>query len=673
MLKINRLRIEIETINGTYGLDERFDMGLNFLASKDNTCGKSSIIEGIYYCLGFEEIIGGKGEKVLTSVYKTSIDDMDKKYSVLESKIFLEISNNVEEITIFRTAKSDDRKSNLVTVYRSKLEDIYAEKTISEDYYVHLNNSANNPKGFHYFLEKFLYFNLPKVPTTDGSQRKLYLQLLFSCMFIEQKHGWSHIFSGIPYLGIKDAKKRVIEFILNLDTLDNEKKKENLKSRRLFLEKEWELSLREIDNACNQQGCSTTGIPLSPGIITKEELLKKVHILKNGNDIKLYNKSLEEQYKKLETKKLKVIDNFQSLQNELSDVEKDITTFNNKINYCRETLLRENLLIEIVTGNIEIIENDLKNNKDVVKLEKLGSKIGLATSKGVCPVCQQSIQDSLLPKVNDMNIMGVDENIRHLEAQKEMLKYALESHIQNQSNLEKEIIALKSEMFSLQKLAKIIRSDLYSVDDSISETVIYKKINIENEMQEIENLSKFIEEKMQKLLELSDEWKRYLEMKNKLPTQTLSDTDKEKIDCLKKFFVNNLKKFGYKSIVNMVDVKISNDTYLPVIKEFDMKFDSSASDNIRAIWAYTIALTQVSILKKGNHPNILIFDEPNQHSIIPENMASFFESIINLNNKCQTIVGITVKDSDTKEILEKIKNNKYKMINVNNKAFKKLY
>lgn len=123
----------------------------------------------------------------------------------------------------------------------------------------------------------------------------------------------------------------------------------------------------------------------------------------------------------------------------------------------------------------------------------------------------------------------------------------------------------------------------------------------------------------------------------------------------------------------MVDVKISNDTYLPVIKEFDMKFDSSASDNIRAIWAYTIALTQVSILKKGNHPNILIFDEPNQHSIIPENMASFFESIINLNNKCQTIVGITVKDSDTKEILEKIKNNKYKMINVNNKAFKKLY
>lgn len=92
MLRINRLRIEIETNNGIYGIDESFDIGLNFLASEDNTCGKSSIIEAIYYGLGFEEIIGGKGEKVLTSAYKTYIEDGDKRLSVLESKIYLEIS-----------------------------------------------------------------------------------------------------------------------------------------------------------------------------------------------------------------------------------------------------------------------------------------------------------------------------------------------------------------------------------------------------------------------------------------------------------------------------------------------------------------------------------------------------------------------------------------------------
>lgn len=47
MLKINRLQIKIITDQGEYGVDEQFYEGLNFLASDDNTCGKSSIIEAI--------------------------------------------------------------------------------------------------------------------------------------------------------------------------------------------------------------------------------------------------------------------------------------------------------------------------------------------------------------------------------------------------------------------------------------------------------------------------------------------------------------------------------------------------------------------------------------------------------------------------------------------------
>ena len=39
-----------------------------------------------------------------------------------------------------------------------------------------------------------------------------------------------------------------------------------------------------------------------------------------------------------------------------------------------------------------------------------------------------------------------------------------------------------------------------------------------------------------------------------------------------------------------------------------MKFDSSASDNIRAIWSYTLALLQTSKKQIGNHPGVLIFD-----------------------------------------------------------------
>lgn len=252
MLKIDRVRVEIQTEDGLYGVDENFEKGLNFLASGDNTCGKSSILEAIYYGLGFEEIIGGKGEKVLTSAYKTYIESGDRKLPVLEAKIYLQISNGNETVTLYRTAKMENRDTKLITIYYTELNKI-GEATLIEDTYVHMPNSAVNNQGFHKFLEKFLHLTLPKVPATDGVQRKLYLQLIFSCMFIEQKHGWGDLFSGMPILGIKDAKKRVLEFVMNLDTLNNEKRTEELKVEESRIRSEWGLLVKDIINSCTSE------------------------------------------------------------------------------------------------------------------------------------------------------------------------------------------------------------------------------------------------------------------------------------------------------------------------------------------------------------------------------------------------------------------------------------
>ena len=71
MLKINRLRIIVNTESGKFGFDERFEKQLNFIASHKNTRGKSSCIEAIYYCLGLEELIGGKNEKALKPVFRS--------------------------------------------------------------------------------------------------------------------------------------------------------------------------------------------------------------------------------------------------------------------------------------------------------------------------------------------------------------------------------------------------------------------------------------------------------------------------------------------------------------------------------------------------------------------------------------------------------------------------
>jgi len=83
----------------------------------------------------------------------------------------------------------------------------------------------------------------------------------------------------------------------------------------------------------------------------------------------------------------------------------------------------------------------------------------------------------------------------------------------------------------------------------------------------------------------------------------------------------------------------------------------------------TLALLQTSEKQIGNHPGVLIFDEPTQHSIGAEDANAFFKSIIALGNKCQVIVGITVNNADIKNVISNLEPERYKYIHIGEKAF----
>lgn len=287
-------------------------------------CGGTGrfVLIAIYYCLGFEEIIGGVNEKVLTSAYKTMIEDDKNIWPVLESGVFLEVSNGVEEITIYRSAKSDTRDSKLVTVYFSKLTDMYAEHTNMDEFYVHMPNAANNIKGFHNFLEKYIGIELPLVPAKDGVDRKLYLQLVFAAMFIEQKNGWSGIYSGMPYLAIKDSKKRVTEFILGLSTFENERKRNAIANKERYQKEQWRSLYNEMVSLQNRNQCIVKNVPLSPEILSKD-FAENVHIVRNvGEPVSIdeWIIELQMEHDSLKTIKPRVVDNYDELEEELEEV-----------------------------------------------------------------------------------------------------------------------------------------------------------------------------------------------------------------------------------------------------------------------------------------------------------------------------------------------------------------
>lgn len=678
MLRINRIKAISKTDSGNYGFDYSFKSGLNLVCSNINTRGKSSALLAIYYCLGFEEIVGGRGKKTLTSVYKTVVeDDQGIDHKVLESELWLEIANGNEIITIKRTAEMEGRNENLITVYHSNMENAHKSETFVEDMYVHAQNSTTSICGFHAFLEKFIGLELPLVPTNDGVEYKLYLQLLFSAMFIEQKRGWADVFSAMPVFNIKDAKKRVkdakkrvIEFVLGLDTLSNEKKRASLKLQESSIVTQWSQLRQEMDALTRRENCLISGIPSKPCILDNDFDSKVSITTISGNaSISDYLMNLEERRRQLNFKTPKIVENFDELQEELEKTETAINELESERARISQAMSYEKMTLNKLEDNMATLETDLRNNKDALKLKNMGSEIGITSYEGRCPTCGQSVQDSLLPTQNCDQTMSIDDNICHLQSQYTMIEFAIKAHRQNIQTADTTLQSLSGRLFTLRRLAKTIRSDLFSIDDNLSETVVYERISVENEIQALNKLKQEISSRVTLLADLSTKWTKYLADRKALPKSNFTLQDEDKVKQFEANFKYYLKAFNYRSVSSFENIQISRETYLPISEGFDMKFDSSASDNIRAIWSFTLALLKTSLEKGGNHPQTILFDEPGQHSIVTEDIVSLLNEIIKLPGNNQVILGITLSNAGISQAVESIEKSKIMIIDVGNHAF----
>lgn len=674
MLRINRIKGISKTADGDFGFDYTLKDSLNLISSKKNTRGKSSVIATIYYCLGFEEIVGGKGMKTLTSVYKNNlVDEEEKSHAVLESEAWLEITNGTDIVTILRSGKMESRNENLISVYYTDMNSIYDPDIYMEDMYIHSKNSTTSQKGFHSFLEKFIGFELPYVPTSDGKEYKLYMQVIFSGIFIEQKRGWADLFSAMPIMKIKDAKKRVIEYILALDTLSNEKNRAKLKHDENNITTDWKVLVNEIKTICARENCNVIGLSMTPKILDTDfnKSVQIRHIRDKENLSELIN-SLKLEKDNLVSKTPKISNNYEELQIELEKTDTQIQIFERELFGYEAEINVEKDTINKLAENLDIIQSDIQNNKDALKLKNMGSNLDVNSYKGMCPTCRQSIEDSLLPSQLEGQVMSIEENINHLKSQFDMISFALNGHKEKKYELEESRKELSSRLFILRRLAKSIRSDLYSVDEEVSESIVYKKVRLETDIQKYVGLLDEIDKKLTDLSELSSKWEKYLEDKEALPKNNFSVQDRIKIKTLETHFKEYLKAFNYNSASDLSAISISRDSYLPISEGFDMKFDSSASDNIRAIWAYTLSLLHTSNELGGNHPKIILFDEPAQHSIVTEDVVNLFNQVNKLPGEKQVLLGITLNDTDIREAVSSYEKEKINVIDVGTRSFKKV-
>ncbi|TGA68295.1 hypothetical protein VFES401_15565 [Aliivibrio fischeri] len=651
-MKFKRLKVEIiASDNKKYGYEFEFSNGLNIIKG-DNSSGKSTFVNSLIYSLGMEEIIGAKGVSTLPYALKTHFKFENRQINIVESTVYVEIENSKNRINTFKraiTSKSLD--SHLVTVihgpYLSDDKEAEHSYKIQPTFVHHAGSAQDVERGFFSYLEDFLCLDMPSISDNKGKETKLYLQSIFSAIFVEQKRGWTDYIANIPYYSVSGMREKVVSYLLDLDVFRNTKDLNLLTVEKNKLTSEWSELVTSIKLLADSNFLSVSGLLKNPSIDFDKALVsigENINgTMKSFGDLKcelfeLQNKILTKERSPLNDEAPELVNKIEKVQNRIDELLILQTMCASQIRINQSQAKQYKL-------NLESIEKDLKANKLTKKLNDFGAdnlNFNLNFVDGKCGTCLQIIDDILLPPESESIPMTIDENITHLDNQKKMISSIM-------IGLEKDIEKEKTQLISINREATEKVREIYSLRkdvkslNNIKESDVREKIDLENRLKAILHVEEKTNQYLNSLVGISNQYQRCLSKLSNINVNSLSSKDWTKKNDFERNFRRLAKCFGYRS-ANIDDISVKPETMLPYLNDLielreridtptekktkeqtNIKSDSSASDFVRLIWAYLIALQQTSIKLNGNHPNFLLFDEPAQHSMGVESMNAMLK------------------------------------------------
>lgn len=704
MFKINRLKTEIltdksETIDELYGFDFTFNQGLNIIAG-ENSRGKTTINSCIYYALGMEELLGGHNNKALDKALKDSFiikvenienseEENDITYQIRRSKVFLEIENIEGNcFTLERVIKrsdGDEKESN-ITIYKSRLREISATNDDEKGVFF-LNGAGNHydPNGFYFWLKNFLRIDLPEVSSSSNKSNysTLYLQLIFSSFFIEQTKGWSDFFATMPYFGVTKPKEKVIEFLLNLDEIENSTKRDVLNKRKNEISDNWNKSIKAFSFLEKQNNSSIKNVP--ENLTTEKREIEKISAIfqisedeiisyddylktKTDNITELENKPLVS----IEKNKDEIIKQYEDSKSKYNELKTYVTSFENKLSI--EKIQQQNIKNQLID-----IQKEIKEHNNLIKV--FNNNLFKKNNEAKCPTCTQSVSQDILSKPGfEIPQLSIEENKGFLVSQKKIIETTLDSL--NETIEEKNTLLqyFKNSLRNQEAIIKSLSRDLIADDRALSESEVVKKLQLQQEVKNLEQFKIEIDELKNNLIELANKHhnvtKEIEGLEKSDDEYTISSFETNYKDLLFKFEYDSNKKFQIS--INRKDPF----KYFPVYKRGkddpqpqSIRINSSASDFVRNIWAYTLALRDNGI----NHPGLIMFDEPGQHKAKQSSLKALFQKCSNITDKQTIIFSSTEKELDEKEkfdlneLIKDFDKDSYKLISLgNDKVIKQL-
>ena len=652
-LHINAFRVTLSTDKGPYGAKAIFEGGLNVIRA-ENTSGKSSLINGMLYALGLEILVGKRGIEATKPVLRRSGDYDNQHFTVLESFVEIEIVNASGEIVTIRRYVKGGMDTRLIEVfYGPILTGRQENKFRSESFFVGIEGAAQRERGFHHFLAEFLDFKLPFVKRFKGGDVPLYVECIAPLMFIEQNRGWSGIQATLPQsFGIRNVAKLAVEYILDLDVIENEKRRIQISDEANRIREDWRSMLKLMSQNASQFGGRLINVPDKPVIVLPD----KPWIAFSGNgrnmipldDLLVEKRSLLIERSREESTN---VSGKEEQEAKLENQENTLLVAQAELSQLRTDILAEKDERQKLQDRFDFINADIQRNNDIRRLRNFGVESGLSLIQDKCPTCNQKITDSLVP--TESSVMSVEENINFLRTEAQAVELLISSEkkrlarLNGMKNEKSQIVA------NLRTTIRDLRSDLLDNQD-LSVAAIREQVYLQEEIINLEQLRDEFDEQIGRLKDATERWKKNRTIYSEISTDYFSDEDRYKIDILSEYFAINLERFGFRS-TGVTTLHISEDNYRPVIDEFEVAFGASASDNIRLIWAYTLALFQVSSSHEGNHWGVLLFDEPEQQKMKETSSDALYTRIAQMQNEdLQVIIATSASVDDTSRRIDNI-------------------
>lgn len=644
-LKFSRLILEV-TLFGDEKLncDIEFSDGCTVIITDTNTKGKSSIINALVLALGFDDLVKSNVSALVNETLKYKGTD----HKIKSAYIYLEIKNEDGDfLSVRREIQPDLSKGMLVSF--SKLSDWNSDNV--REYYIG-QNSYNGEKGFHRLLSNFTDFPEIKVLSYDEDTMRLYMEYVFSAIFIEQKRGWSDIMANMPFYRVRDPKRSTISEILGMDFIRNNLIRNKLNYEVTKLKASYEERLNTLRNYLNTRHFSLKNLPID---INSEVWSPIAYLALEGHEQRSISLLLKERRETLNTYDDTISETEESDENGLKEkmlnISDEISTLTGIKSEKDRTLSSLQNAISLYTERKKVIEEDLAKNKEEVKIRKLFSLDNWSV-KEQCPVCEQSIDESLLSQLKSFPTMSIDENLKYLQEQKVILEEVIKIEISEADTLEKEIAIISSQIKILMEqhaeiqnsLSKSIPSELMERARSIA--------RLEQEIKTLEHMEEYTQNTFVILKQIYDQYHRKHGMLVRLKND-LSDADGKILNKFQTKFRKFLQRLGYNSF-EINSLFIDNNTFMPRVifnnseqrKKMRPDFGSSASDWIRIITAYTLALHSCRENSDSTvHPNVTVFDEPKQQNLDYEDHLHFYDIAKEVcDNGGQIIVAETDKE-----------------------------